>query len=37
VEMHGGSISVESEVDVGSVFEVRLPKSFLSRSVSHAL
>ncbi|HEX6709888.1 MAG TPA: ATP-binding protein [Rubrobacter sp.] len=37
VEMHGGSISVESEVGVGSVFEVRLPKAFLSRSVSHAL
>jgi PAS domain S-box-containing protein len=37
VEMHGGSISVESEVDVGSVFEVRLPKASLSRSVSHAL
>jgi PAS domain S-box-containing protein len=37
VEMHGGSISVESEVDVGSVFEVRLPKALLSRSVSHAL
>src|SRR5215212_4418539 len=37
VEMHGGSISVESEVDVGSVFEVRLPKAFLSRSVSNAL
>jgi PAS domain S-box-containing protein len=37
VEMHGGSISVESELDVGSVFEVRLPKAFLSRSVSHAL
>jgi signal transduction histidine kinase len=37
VEMHGGSISVESEVDVGSVFEVSLPKAFLSRSVSHAL
>jgi signal transduction histidine kinase len=37
VEMHGGSISVESEVDVGSVFEIRLPKAFLSRSVSHAL
>ncbi|HEY6690770.1 MAG TPA: ATP-binding protein [Rubrobacter sp.] len=37
VEMHGGTISVESEVDVGSVFEVRLPKAFLSRSVSHAL
>src|SRR5215218_1675985 len=37
VEMHGGSISVESEVDVGSVFKVTLPKAFLSRSVSHAL
>jgi signal transduction histidine kinase len=37
VEMHGGDISVESEVGVGSVFEVRLPKAFLSRSVSHAL
>jgi len=37
VEMHGGGISVESEVDVGSVFEVCLPKAFLSRSVSHAL
>jgi signal transduction histidine kinase len=35
--MHGGSISVESEVDVGSVFEVSLPKALLSRSVSHAL
>jgi PAS domain S-box-containing protein len=37
VEMHGGSISVESEVDAGSVFDVRLPKAFLSRSVSPAL
>jgi signal transduction histidine kinase len=37
VEMHGGSISVESEVNVGTVFEIRLPKTFLSRSVSHAL
>jgi PAS domain S-box-containing protein len=37
VEMHGGSISVESEVGVGSVFEVSLPKAFLSRSVSQAL
>jgi PAS domain S-box-containing protein len=37
VEMHGGSISVESEVDVGSVFEVRFPKAFLSRSASSAL
>ena len=37
VELHGGSISVESEVGVGSVFEVNLPKAFLSRSVSQAL
>jgi signal transduction histidine kinase len=37
VEMHGGSISVESEVGTGSVFEVNLPKAFLSRSVSQAL
>jgi PAS domain S-box-containing protein len=37
VEMHGGRISVESEIDVGSVFEVTLPKAFLSRSASPAL
>jgi signal transduction histidine kinase len=37
VEMHGGSISVKSEVGTGSVFEVNLPRAFLSRSVSQAL
>jgi signal transduction histidine kinase len=37
VEMHGGSISVRSEVGVGSIFEIRLPKAPLSRSISHAL
>jgi signal transduction histidine kinase len=37
VEMHGGSISVESEVGTGSVFEVNLPKASLSRSISQAL
>jgi signal transduction histidine kinase len=37
VEMHGGSISVDSEVGTGSVFEINLPKAFLSRSVSQAL
>ena len=37
IEMHGGSISVESEVGAGSTFEVRLPKAPLSRSTSYAI
>jgi len=37
VEMHGGDISVESEVDVGSTFRIRLPKAPLSRSATYAL
>jgi len=37
IEMHGGSISVESEVGEGSTFEVRLPKALLSRSTSYAI
>jgi PAS domain S-box-containing protein len=34
VELHGGHLSVKSEVGVGSTFEVQLPKTPLPRSAS---
>ncbi len=37
VEMHGGEISVNSEVGTGSTFLVQLPKAPLSRSSSYAI
>lgn len=37
VEMHGGNVSVQSEVGEGSTFTVSLPKSPLPRSANHAM
>jgi PAS domain S-box-containing protein len=37
VELHGGHLSVSSEVDVGSTFDVRLPKTPLPRSANYGL
>lgn len=37
VELHGGNISVESELGVGSEFDVHLPKAPLPRSANYAI
>lgn len=37
VEMHGGDISIQSEVGEGSTFTVRLPKAPLPRSANYAI
>jgi signal transduction histidine kinase len=34
VELHGGDLSVESRVGVGTTFDVRLPKTPIARSAS---
>jgi two-component system OmpR family sensor kinase/two-component system phosphate regulon sensor histidine kinase PhoR len=36
IELHGGELSVESEMNVGSTFNVRLPKAPLPRSANYA-
>jgi PAS domain S-box-containing protein len=37
VDLHGGQLSVRSEVGVGSTFDVRLPKAPFPRSANYAL
>lgn len=37
VSMHGGKISVESQVDVGSTFRVQIPKEPLTRPADYAI
>ena len=36
-ELHGGSLSVQSEVGVGSTFDIQLPKAPLLRSANYAI